>query len=390
MVLALAACGDDGAGTVDAGVARDARASDTGAPVDAPGMADATVRLDAGTDAGPAPRGEVIVYFTLAGDDEVAAFAMDAETGVLTERDRETVDRNPGPLAVAPDHGAVYVGLRGTSSVEAFAIDPATGSLTSIGTTSIGDNPVYLSVDATSETLLWASYGGNRVASHRIAGDRSVMTAKASEFGTRTNPHAIVLDPSNRFALVPNTNSDVVQQYDFAADTGVLTRNTPDEVTVPSGTGPRHLVFHPTLDLVYVVNEHADSVTRFAFDPTEGTLTSIDTVTTLPSGFPGASNTCADIHVHPSGEFLYASNRGHDSIAIFTLDAEGAMTPAGHAETEPRPREFGLDPFGEYLFAAGQDSGRVASYRIESDGSLTPIEVVAVGAQPLWVEAIEL
>ena len=394
IVLVLAACGDDGSATADAGIDSgggtiDGGTRDAGALPDAPGV-DVPGATDGGADAGPTPRGEVIVYFTLAGDDEVAAYSMDAETGMLTERDRVAAVDNPGPLAVAPDHSALYVGLRGNDSVGAYAIDAATGELTAIEATDIGNNPVYVLVDPTGGTLLWASYGDNRVGTHRIAGDRTVEMASASGFATRTNPHAIMLDRSNSHAFVPNTNSDVIEQYDFDASTGVLTRNAVREITVPSGTGPRHLVFHPTLDILYVVNEHADSVTRFAFDATDGTLSELDMVTTLPSGVSGGMNTCADIHVHPSGAFLYASNRGHDSIAIFTLDAEGAMTPAGHADTEPTPREFGLDPFGEYLFVAGQGSGRVASYRIEDDGSLTPIEAIDVGAQPLWVEAIEL
>jgi 6-phosphogluconolactonase len=395
LLLALAACGDDGAVRGDAGGDIDAAGldgggiRDTGVSVDAPPAGDSSID-SGGTDAGPPPRGDVVVYFTLSGDDEVAAYAMDAETGALTEQQRFSVDRNPGALAVSPGPEALYVALRGTNSVGAYTIDPTSGMLSHVDDTVVGDNAVYLSVDATGATLLWASYGGDRVASHRLAADGSVMTARASDFGTRTNPHCIVLDPSNAFALVPNTNSDVIEQYLFDPATGELTRNASREVTVPGGTGPRHLVFHPTLDLVYVVNEHADSVTLFDFDATAGTISEIETLSTLPSGVGGGGNTCADIHVHPSGDFLYASNRGHDSIAIFTLDAEGRMTAAGHADTEPTPREFGLDPFGEYLFAAGQGSGNVASYRIEPGGSLTPLDVIAVGAAPLWVEAIEL
>ena len=395
LVMLLAACGDDSAATTDAGIDSGGGGTDGGTgdggefPLDAPPV-DSPETADAGTDAGPEVRGEVIVYFTLAGDDEVVAYAMDGETGALTERDRVAAVDNPGPLAIAPDHSALYVGLRGNDSIGAYAIDASTGELTAIDTTDIGNNPVYVLVDPTGGTVLWASYGDNRVGTHRIAADLSVETASASDFGTRTNPHAIMLDRSNSFAFVPNTNSDVIEQYEFDAATGVLTRNAEREISVPGGTGPRHLVFHPTLDLLYVVNEHADSVTRFAFDAADGTLSELDTVSTLPSGFDGSMNTCADIHVHPTGDFLYASNRGHDSIAIFTLDSDGALTPAGHADTERTPREFGLDPFGEYLFAAGQGSGRVASYRIEPDGSLTPIEAIDVGAQPLWVEAIEL
>jgi 6-phosphogluconolactonase len=187
--------------------------------------------------------------------------------------------------------------------------------------------------------------------------------------------------------LVPNTNADKILQFTFDAATGQLQPNTPAQVTTPAGEGPRHLVFHPDGDHVYVVNEHADSVTTFAYDAGSGTLSALGTVSTLPPGANGATNTCADIHVSDDGRFVYASNRGHDSLAIFSVDPQDkSLTPVGHQMTEPIPREFELALGGRYLYAAGQNSDQLAAYEADpGTGLLTPIDVYPVGDAPLWV-----
>ena len=152
------------------------------------------------------------------------------------------------------------------------------------------------------------------------------------------------------------------------------------------------MVFHPTRDFLYVVNEHDDSVTTYDFDTGDGTLTRLDTVTTLPMNVDGNTNTCADIHISGDGRFVYASNRGHDSIAIFSVDsATGLLTAAGHQATEARPREFEVALGGRFLYAAGQDSDALAAYAVDdNDGSLSPIMVYPVGSQPLWVTAVSV
>ena len=387
--MAVGGCGDDDPGSdadPDAGSARD-----SGTRLDA-GETDAgSTDAGAAVDSASPPTTTAHVYVTVSGDDEVVLFELDDDSGDLTVQQRIGTGSNPGALALSPDHSAVYVADRGDDAVHAFSRDADTGRLTDLGATTVGYNPVYLSVDSTGYHLLWASYGGDRIQSHPIATDGTVEATATTGFDTRTNPHAIPLDPSNSWAVVPNTNSDVIQVYAFASDTGVLTEADPFETTVASGTGPRHLDFHPAESLAYVINEHADSVTRFAFDSDTGALTETGTVSTLPeSGADPDSNTCADIHVHPSGNWLYASNRGHDSIAVIELDASGAMTPRDYTPTEARPREFAVSPDGLFLIAAGQDSGNLAVYRIDpDDGSLTRIDTVAVGPTPMWVEIID-
>jgi 6-phosphogluconolactonase len=223
---------------------------------------------------------------------------------------------------------------------------------------------------------------------------------------TATGAHAIQTDPSNRFAFVPhiaNVNDNVLEprrenpgpnmilQFKFDAQTGHLAANAPFRVEPAERLGPRHYCFHPARDVVYFSNEQGSSVTFYRLDPASGALSAAQTISTLPDGF-SARNTCSQIHLTPSGRFLYVGNRGHNSIAGFAVDpASGHLTAIGQVPTEPVPGAFGLDPDGHFLFAAGTASGRLASYRVDQDsGALTALTTFAVGQRPAAVQAVRL
>ena len=213
--------------------------------------------------------------------------------------------------------------------------------------------------------------------------------------------HAIQTDPSNKFAFVPHIarlNDSVMQppgdalgpnaisQFRFDENTGHLTHNSPLKVEPEQFLGPRHYCFHPNLDIVYFSNEQGCSVTGYRLDTSAGTLSAFQTITTLPEGHSGR-NTCSQIQITPSGKFLYAPNRGHNSIAGFSVDASsGELTAIGQISTESVPSAFSLDPEGNFLFAAGSESGRLASYRVDGDtGELAPLETYSVGKRPMGV-----
>src|SRR5262249_18008456 len=201
-------------------------------------------------------------------------------------------------------------------------------------------------------------------------------------------PPALAPAPTGRFVFVPHTGSNVIFQFAFDGATGQLSANTPAKVPTPKGTGPRHLVFHPSRPVAYVANEQGGSVTAYALDPKAGTLRPLQTASTLPKEFQGA-NACAEVRVHPSGKFLYVSNRGHDSIACFALDEEGKVSALGPEPTEQTPRSFDLDPAGKYLFAAGESSWKLAAYRVDGQsGRLKKLETYEVGKTPWWVLAV--
>ena len=190
-----------------------------------------------------------------------------------------------------------------------------------------------------------------------------------------------VLEPV-KDELGPN----VIYQFRFDENTGHLTPNSPLKVEQDGNLGPRYYCFHPTRDIVYFSDEQGCSVTAYHMDSSAGTLSAFQTITTLPEGVT-QRNTCSQIQISPSGKFLYVPNRGHNSIACFSVDAStGRLSAIGQVPTEAVPSAFSLDPEGKFVFAAGSASGRLAAYRINSDmGGLTPLETYTVGERPMGV-----
>ncbi|HJS09091.1 MAG TPA: lactonase family protein, partial [Pirellulales bacterium] len=225
--------------------------------------------------------------------------------------------------------------------------------------------------------VLVANYGGGSVAVLPI--DKDGRLRPASSFvqhkGSSVNPkrqeaphaHSINVDPAGAFAVVADLGLDKVLVYRFDAAAGTLTANDPPHATVSPGAGPRHFAFHPSGRFAYVINEMNSTVTAFAYDAKKGTLSEIDTKSTLPG--PQQGNSTAEVQVHPSGKFLYGSNRGHNSLAIFRIDEKtGALTAAGHQLTGGRtPRNFGIDPTGKFVLAANQGSDSVVVFRVDQE-----------------------
>ncbi len=341
------------------------------------------------------------LYVCLQDEDKIVAFIMDAATGQLTPHAEVPVAGGPSVLALSPDRQVLYVGQRGQPALSSFRIDHATGGLTLQGTVTSTHAPTFLAPDRTGRYVLAAYYQGGYAAVHPLGADGAVGAPPCDTLATAMGAHAIQTDPSNQFAFVPHIarfNDNVLEplresvgpnmivQLKFDAQTGRLTPNTPLQVEPATRLGPRHYCFHPTLPVVYFSNEQGCSVTAYRLDPATGTLTAVHTLTTLPVGF-SARNTCSQIHLTASGQFLYVGNRGHNSLAGFAVDATtGQLTALGHVATEAVPSAFGLDPTGQFVFAAGTASGRLASYHINGEtGALTPLETYAVGQRPAAV-----
>jgi len=308
-------------------------------------------------------------------------------------------------LAQSPDRHVLYVGHRTVPAISSFRIDQNTGALTPQGTVSAEHAPTFLATDRAGRFLLSAYYQGGYAAVHPLAADGAVGAAALDRQMTATGAHAISTDRSNRYAFVPhiarlndnvleppkeNPGPNVIFQFRFDAQTGRLSPNTPLRVEPAERLGPRHYCFHPSLDIAYFSNEQGCSVTAYRLDPATGALSAVQTISTLPEGYT-ARNTCSQIHLTRSGQFLYVGNRGHNSIAGFAVDASGRLAPIGQASTEPVPSAFCLDPAGHFVFAAGSASGRLASYRINGEtGALTPLATYAAGQRPQAVLATRL
>jgi 6-phosphogluconolactonase len=340
----------------------------------------------------------------------IYSFRFDSSSGQLTPIGLAAEATNPSFLAIHPNRKYVYAvseidnfnGKR-TGAVSAFTLDRDSGKLTFLNQVpSQGDGPCFVSVDATGRNVLVANYGGGSVAVLPIGPDGRLREASSSiqHTGKGTDPkrqekphaHSINLSPDNRFAIATDLGLDEVLVYRFDANKGTLTPNDPPYASVKPGSGPRHFTFHPNGRFAYVINEMASTVTGFRWDKAKGVLTPIQTITTLPPDFHGETTT-AEVRAHPSGKFLYGSNRGHDSIAAFSIDpSTGALTTIGQFPSGGKtPRNFNIDPTGAFLIAANQDTDNLAVFRIDPNtGKLTPTGLTSEVGRPVCVKFVPM
>ena len=339
------------------------------------------------------------LYVSLQDDDIIARYDLDQATGGLSNRVEYHLAGMPAPMATDPQRRFLFVGRRrpGEFGLTSYRIEAGSGDLEHINDINLGGNPVHISTDRTGNYLLSAYYYQARVGVHGFDDEGHLNPAPVEWRETGIGAHYIQTDASNRYAFVPHiaegsqTGPNAIFQFRFDESTGHLTPNTPDRAVPTSPEGPRHICFNPNLNVVYSSNEQGCSVTAYSFDADSGALSPFQTVPTLPDGFT-ERNTCSQIQITPSGQFLYAPNRGHNSVAGFAVGQEdGSLTPLGQTATEPVPRAFSLDLTGNYLYASGLESGRLASYRISQDsGVLAPLEVYDIGKAPMWVLIIDV
>ena len=339
------------------------------------------------------------LYVSLQDDDVIARYDLDQDTGGLTNRTEFPLAGMPAPLATDPERRFLFAGRRrpGEFGLTSYRIAAGSGDLERINDINLGGNPVHISTDRTGRYLLSAYYYQARVGVHGFGDDGTLDPTPIEWRETGIGAHYIQTDASNRYAFVPHiaegsqTGPNAIFQFRFHEDTGRLTTNSPDRAVPTSPEGPRHICFNPNLDVVYSSNEQGCSVTAYRLNAATGALSPFQTIPTLPDGYM-ERNTCSQIQITPSGRFLYAPNRGHNSIAGFTVDQEdGGLTAIGHTATEAVPRAFSLDLTGNFLYASGLESGRLASYRVNQDsGALEPLNVYDIGRAPMWVLIIDV
>ncbi len=347
-----------------------------------------------------------VVYVSIAGEKRIEVYQIKSNGGELRRIWDIFTTGEPGALTTDPKRRLLFAALRSTGELASFRIEPATGKLTHINTVEGGADPAHISVDKTGKYLLNAYYVAGQVTVHEIAADGSLGKKARQTYKTKEKAHAAVFDPDEMAVLVPHTGPNVIYALAWLERNGELTdlgRTAGIEIEVPKNTGPRHLVFHPTLRIHggldidarvgYVANEQGNSVTMHhaVLNPINWGVTPKQSLSTLPEGFTG-TNACAEIRLHPSNQFLYVSNRGHDSIAAFRVDRKtGKLTGLGQTPTQKTPRSFDIDPSGKYLFAAGESSGRLAAYGINEDtGVLKELTSYEVGKKLWWVMAVRL
>jgi 6-phosphogluconolactonase len=351
----------------------------------------------AGADSGDSPKAAFVYVGSYA--NQILVFSMDQETGALTPVGNP-VQSNPSPsfLAFGPSGNFLFavneaddVDGNGAGAVSAFRIDPSTGGLSFLNrVSSEGAGPAHVAVEASGKFVFVANYNGGTVAVLPVRTDGTLGAAVDTvSHGGGAQSHQVVVAPSNQFVFVPNKGLSAVSQYRFDAQDGSITPNTPPSVALPAGAGSRHMAFHPTLAYAYLINELDDSVAVFSYDPTTGLLGSppIQTLSTLPAGAAGGNNATAEIQVAPSGNFVYGSNRGNNSIVIYSVaPASGRLTLVGHQPTGGSdPRSFNLDATGKILLCANQNSNEVVTFGVDTVTGLLSERTSVTVSQPAFV-----
>ncbi len=336
----------------------------------------------------------------------IYAYRFNSGSGEITSLGLAAETANPSFLAVHPNHRFLYAvnevsSEKGEKSgaVTSFSIDRATGKLTLLNdVASKGADPCYITVDKTGKYALIANYTGGSIAVFPVGDDGHLGDASSfiQHTGHGPNPqrqdaphaHSIDLSPDNRFAIVDDLGLDETLAYKFDSGKGSLAG--PNIAKASPGAGPRHFTFHPNGKFGYVIDELSSTVSVFSYDAATGGLNPLQTISTLPKDFTG-ENTDAEVEVHPSGKFLYASNRGHDSIAVFAIDPKrGTLTLVENAPDPGKtPRNFEIDPSGKMLFVANQNSDNVVIFRIDQHtGHLEPTGKVLEVGQPVCVKFV--
>jgi 6-phosphogluconolactonase len=357
-------------------------------------------------------KGSYLIYvgtYTGPSSKGIYAYRFNAITGKSTSLGLVAETTNPSFLTIDRTRRFLYAVNeisdyqdQKSGGVSAFAIDRKTGKLTFLNEVpSRGADPCYVTLDKTGKYVLVANYGGGNVAAFPILKDGRLGEAAAFVQHTgrghdperQEGPHAheIELANDNRFAIAADLGLDELLVYQFDAARGTLSPNNPPFAKVQAGSGPRHFAFHPSGKYVFVINEMGSTVTALSYDAAHGTLHEQQTISTLPKDFKGKNDT-AEIEVHPNGKFLYGSNRGHDSIAVFAVGPKGMLKGVEYVSTEGKtPRSFAIDPTGSYLFAANQGSNKIVVFRIDSKtGHLTPTGEALEAPSPVCIKFVAI
>lgn len=338
----------------------------------------------------------------------IHAYRFDTTTGRLTSLGLAAEAVNPTFVTISRDGRFLYATKEVTrhegkagGAVKAFAIDRKTCKLRFLNEVASGGTiPCYVVLDKTGRFAMVANYGSGsvEVIAVRKDGRLGKVTAFDQYSGSGVNPerqegphaHSINVSPDNRFAIAADLGLDKVFVYRFDERTGALAPNNPACATVSPGSGPRHIAFARNGRFVYVIGEMKSNITTFAYDAARGTLHKLQTISTLPKGYKAQSD-CAEVAVGPSGKFVYGSNRGHDSIAVFAADSKkGTLTPIERVPSGGKcPRHFAIDPSGSWLLVANQESNTIAVFAIDrKTGRLAPTGETASVSSPACVRFV--
>ncbi|MFN8487477.1 MAG: beta-propeller fold lactonase family protein [Caldilineaceae bacterium] len=334
----------------------------------------------------------LVVFVSLTRDEQIKLYDLDPQSGALSLRTVSNAYGPSGALCLHPNGQVLYDAHVLSTTLASFRFDADTGALTLLNKVDTGiEVPAHLITDRQGRFLLTAYYTGGGITVHRL-GEDGAIGELLQYVNTGEKAHAVLSAVEDHFVFVPHVcPTNKTSQFRFDARSGQLTPNDPAEVVPPdANTGPRHSCFGPRGDVVYTVNEQGNTVTAHHFDANQGTLTAFQAISTLPPDYTMGGDT-AHIELHPNGQWLYASNRGHDSIVGFTLADDGSLTPFGYFPVPTSPRSFNIDLTGTYLYCAGEAANRMTAYRVDAaTGALQPFADYEVGQSPFWVMVVRV
>src|SRR6185503_4897221 len=360
---------------------------------------------------------KTFVYVSNAQDGNIDTYNMDMSTGALTPVGKTEAAKLVMPMTLSPDKKYLYAVIRSQPTrVLTYAINPATGALSQKASAPLPDSMPYVSTDHAGRYLFTASYGGDKLAVSPIDENGLAEAEAIQVIATGRNAHAILPDRSNKFVYATTLGANRVLQFVFDSKTGKLTANEPASVSPEAGHGPRHMAFSPDNKNLYVLNELSGHVTQYAVDAGKGTLTLVESISSVPPeaglvwGSPQApAGTApapaaaapkddkpkvwaADIQITPNGKFLYSTERTTNKIALFTVTAAtGKLAYVANFATEAQPRGIKIDPSGQYLVASGEKSDHLSVYKIDQGtGKLGEPGRYPVGNGANWVEIVDL
>lgn len=335
-------------------------------------------------------KSRMFVYVSKAPEQHIQVYQLDGAAKKLHAVETFAVSGAPGSLGVDPRRKFLYASLRNVSKIGSYRLDPATGKLTLLNEAALpeNENAAYVSTDRSGKWLISASYAAGKVVVHKLNDDGSIVTPAVQTVTTAKTAHCVAVSHEDSIVYVPHVAPNAVYQFRFDEKTGTLT----EMGQAPGGTekaGPRHLAFHPAKDFAFTSDESGSSITAYRINPNTG-LKPYQTLSTLPADFT-ASNSTAEVKVHPNGKFVWVSNRGHDSLAGFAIDGRGQLSALGQTPTEKTPRSFDISPDGRFVFGAGEGSGKLAFFECDpATGKLLRLETYDVGQSLTWVLAVDL
>ena len=327
-----------------------------------------------------------ILYVSLAGENRISCWSIDSNDGRLVHLTDTKVSDRPAPLAADIQNSILYVGRRDFPCVSSFKFDALTGGLAHLsdGPKLEGD-PCYISLDKTNNYILSAYYEAGAVSVHSVR--EGILGEEKVWEKTGNGAHCVFTDADNSYVLLPHIAGErginKIFKYSFNQNSGNLDLMDIPSLSQPDNRGPRHYTFHPNGKYVFFSNEQDSSVTAYGYR--KGNLDELQTLSTLPAHYSGV-NTCAQIKITPDGRYLYAPNRGHNSVAGFSVDSNtGEIKMNGRTTTEAMPRVLDIDKNGDFLYSAGLDTGHISAFKIGDDGSLDFIDRFEVGEEPMWI-----